>query len=72
MALVAAEGAGQLAGDGVEHRHRRHLSPREHVGADRDGVVCEVVVDALVEPLVAAAQERQALEAGELASPPRP
>src|SRR6478735_3615929 len=66
VALVSPEGAGQLARDGVEHSHRSHLTAREHVRPDRDGVVREVVVDPLVEPLVAPAQKRQALEAGEL------
>src|SRR6478752_5437990 len=47
VALALAEGALQLAGDRVDHGHRRHLAPREHVAPDRHLVVREVVVDAL-------------------------
>src|SRR4029079_6821205 len=66
VALVAPERARELAGDGVEDGHRRHLAAREHVRPDRDRVVRELVVHALVEALVAAAQERQPLQRGEL------
>src|SRR5690242_18383431 len=66
VALVAPEGARELAGDGVEDGHRGHLAAREHVRPDRDRVIRELVVHALVEALVAAAQERHALERGEL------
>src|SRR5689334_10022671 len=66
VALALAERALELPGDGVDHGHRRHLAAREDVAADRDLVVCEVVVDALVEALVAAGEQGQPLQPGQL------
>ena len=62
-----AERARQLAQHRVAHDHRRQLAAGEHVAADRDDVAGEVLEDALVEALVAAAQQRQRGLAGELA-----
>src|SRR5436190_10186547 len=66
VALVAAERAAELPRDGVHHGHGGDLAAREDVRPDRDRVVREMVVHALVEPLVAAAQEREAIERREL------
>src|SRR6478736_7122441 len=56
---LRAESAWKLAQDRVEDDHRRELAAGEHVAADRDLLGDEVLEDALVEALVAAAQERQ-------------
>ena len=56
----------QLAQDGVAHDHRGELAAGQHVAADRDLVAGEVLDDALVEPLVAPAQQRQRRLAREL------
>jgi hypothetical protein len=52
-----AEGAGQLAEHGVGDDHRRELAAGQHVGADRDRIVGEMLADALVDALVAAAEQ---------------
>ncbi len=56
----------ELAQHGVRDHHRGELAAREHVAADRQGVGREVLDDALVEALVAAAQQRELLLLGEL------
>ena len=53
-----AERAGQLAHQHVGDDHRRQLAAGQHVAADRELVVGEVLVDAVVEALVAAAEQR--------------
>ena len=60
------ERAGQLAQDRVAEHHRGELAAAEHVAPDRDDVAGEVLDDALVEALVAPAQQRQRGLAGEL------
>src|SRR5664279_1441232 len=57
--LLVPEGAGQLAEDRVAEHHRGELAAAEHVAPDRDDIAGEVLHDALVEALVAAAQQRQ-------------
>ena len=52
-----AERPGQLAHQHVGDDHRRQLAAGEHVAADRELVVGEVLVDAVVEALVAAAEQ---------------
>src|SRR4051812_32999847 len=54
-----AEGAGQLAHDHVGDDHRRQLAAGQHVAPDRELVVGEVPVDAVVEPLIAATEQGQ-------------
>src|SRR5438093_7096212 len=56
---LVAESAGELARDGIADHHRRQLAAAEHVASDRDHVARKMLEDALVEPLVAAAEERQ-------------
>ena len=57
--LLVPERARELAQHRVAHDHRRELAAREHVAADRELVGAEVLEDALVEALVAAAEQRQ-------------
>ena len=64
--VLVPEGPGELAHDRVAQHHRRELPAAEHVATDRDDVAGEVLEDALVEALIAAAQQRQLLLAGEL------
>ena len=61
-----AERARQLAQHGVADDHRRQLAAGEHVAPDRDRVGGEVLDDALVEALVAAAEQRERRLGGEL------
>src|SRR5665647_1617440 len=55
-----ADHAGQLARDGVEHGHGRHLAAAQHVGADGDPVGHKMR-HALVDALVAAAEQDEVL-----------
>jgi len=57
--VLVAEGAGQLAHEDVGDDHRRQLAAGEDVAADRELVVDKVLVDAVVEALVASAEQRQ-------------
>src|SRR5262245_45882370 len=63
--LLVAEHARDQAHDGLGDAQRRELAAREHEVAERDLVPRERVAQALVEALVAAAQEEQALLTGE-------
>jgi hypothetical protein len=63
---LVAEGTRQLAHDGVADDHRRGLTARQDVAADRNDVAAEVLEDALVEALVATTQQRQGRLGGEL------
>ena len=54
---LGSEGAGQLAQHRVADDHRRELSPGEDIAADREGVRCEVLDDALVEAAAYVLQE---------------
>src|SRR4051812_42480485 len=65
-AVLVPERPRQLAQHGVRHGHRRQLASRQHVVADRDDVGCQLLVHALVEALVAPAQQRQLGAAREL------
>ena len=56
---LVSERAGELAQNRVADHHRRQLTSGEHVGADGDHVGGQVLVDALVEALVAATEQRQ-------------
>jgi len=69
--LVVAGGgvahhAGDQAADGLQHHHGGHLPAREHVVAHRQLAVDQVVGHPLVDPLVAAAQQRESGRAGQL------
>ena len=55
--------------DRLEHHHRRHLAAGQHVVADRELAVDEVLVHPLVDALVAAAQQGEAVAGRELARP---
>ena len=60
------ERARQLAHQHVGDDHRRQLAAGQHVAADRDLVVGEVLVHPLVEALVAAAEQRHVRLLGQL------
>src|SRR5919206_398580 len=60
----------ELPHDRIADDHRRELSAGEDVWADRDHVGREVLVHPLVEPLVASAEQRQLLLAGQLRGEP--
>src|SRR5829696_6463506 len=64
--LRVAERAGELAQDRVAHDHGGQLAAGEHVAPDRDGVAGEMLDDALVEALVAAAQQCDGRLGGQL------
>src|SRR6185437_10600189 len=49
----------KLAQNRIADHHRRELPAREHIVSDREGLAREVLDDALVEALVAPAQEGQ-------------
>ena len=55
--------------DRLEHHHGGHLSPAEHVVADRQLAVDQVLAHPLVDALVAAAQQAEAIGARQLAGP---
>src|SRR5918992_1446950 len=55
-ALLVSQGSRELAQDGVAHDHGGQLAPGEHIGADGDDVRGQVLVNPLVESLVAAAE----------------
>ena len=63
-AHLVAERARQQADDRVAHHHGGQLAAGEHVVADREALVCEVV-GALVHPLVTSADEQDPTRAGE-------
>src|SRR5581483_11723878 len=63
---LVAEGTRQLARDRVADHHRGRLAAAQHVAADRHRVAREVLDDALVEALVAPAEQRQARLGGQL------
>src|SRR5829696_7527080 len=65
-ALTVTERPWELAQNRVADHHRRELATRQHVRPDRDHVRGEVLVHALVEALVAAAEEREPGLCGEL------
>src|SRR3954447_12044666 len=67
-AVRVAEGARQLAEHGVADHHRRQLPTGEHIGPDRHHVGGQVVVNALVEALVAPAQQGDLVLPGEPAA----
>ena len=60
---VVAHDAGHEPGDRLEHDHRGHLAAGQHVVADRQLAVDEVVAHPLVDALVAAAQQREPVRA---------
>src|SRR4051794_24655747 len=64
--LAVAQRAGELAQDRVHDDHRRQLAAAQDVPPDRHGVRREVLDDPLVEPLVAAAQQRDRRLLGQL------
>ena len=58
--LLVAHHAGHEPGDRLDDHERGRLAAREHVVADRELAVAEVVGDTLVDALVAPAQQREA------------
>ena len=56
-ALGVAQGPGELPHQHVGDDHRRQLPPGQDVTADRELVVGQVLVDPIVEPLVAPAEQ---------------
>ena len=56
-AVGVPERARKLPDHRVGDDHRRELTAREHVGADRDRVVDEVVANPLVDALIASAEQ---------------
>src|SRR5947209_2029019 len=56
---LIAQRARQLAQHRVADDHRGQLTAREHVAADGEPVAAEMLEDALIEALVASAQQRQ-------------
>src|SRR5271166_2200589 len=56
--VLVSQRAGELAKHRVAHHHRSELSPRQDEASDRDHIGAEVLDDALVEALVAPAQQR--------------
>ncbi len=63
---LVAERSRQLAHHRIADHHRRGLPAAQHVTADRDDIGGEGLEDALVEALVAPAQQRQLGLGGEL------
>src|ERR1035441_9695376 len=57
--LLVPERARQLAQDRIAHDHRRQLAAGEDIAPDRDLLAGEVLEDALIKALIAAAQQRQ-------------
>ena len=56
---VVAHHPGHQPTDRLDHDHRRHLSPGQHVVADRQLAVDEVLAHPVVDALVATAQQRE-------------
>jgi hypothetical protein len=65
-ALLVPERARQLAHHGVRDDHRGRLASGEHVRADRERIVGQLLAHALVDALVAPAQQGERLQPGEL------
>ena len=63
---LVADDAGHEARHRLDHDQRGRLAAGEHEVADRELAVAEVVGDALVDALVAAAQQREPRPGGEL------
>ena len=61
-----AHHAGHEPGDDLEHRHGRDLAAAEHVVADRQLVVDEMLPDSSVDAFVPAAQQREPVERRQL------
>ena len=61
-----SENAWQQTDDGIDDDGGAELSAREDVVADRDLVIAEQIADALVDPLIAAADEDDAIEGREV------
>ena len=61
-ALGVAERPRKPPPDGIDDGHRRDLASCQHERAQADRVAGQVLVDALVEPLVSTAQQDQLLE----------
>ena len=57
---------GQQPGHGIDHHEGRRLPAGEHVVADRQLAVDEALAQALVHPLVVAAEQHQVLLQGQL------
>ena len=62
-----AEDAGQQADGGVDDYGGGQLAAGEHVVADGELVVAEELADALVDALIAAADQHDAIQGGEAA-----
>ena len=66
LARSLAQRARQAARDRVDEHHRRQVSVREDIGADRDRIGGKVLHDPLVEAFEPRRQKRHVLGAGEL------
>ena len=64
---VVAEGAGEVAGDGLDEDHRGELAARQDVVADRDLAVDAMFDEALVDAFVTAGDKDEAGVGGEVA-----